>query len=157
MIVIFILSTNSFSSAATTPLIAPFLLHPLAGLFAIDVETISLVIRKLGHGSTYFILAVVLMRAVNARSAGIVEKRHIVLSLTLSLIYALSDEWHQSLVPSRSASGADVVIDAIAAVFGTLSWSLRNRRTQMPSQRSEVDHGAADDSAEHYDKAHPRA
>ncbi|HEV8725942.1 MAG TPA: VanZ family protein [Candidatus Binatia bacterium] len=128
MIVIFILSTDSFSSAATTPLIAPFLLHPFAGLSYIHIETISLVIRKLGHGSEYFILGVLLMRALNARSAGVLAKRHIMWSLTLAVIYALTDEWHQSFVPSRTASIPDVIIDAIAAVCGALSWYLRNRR-----------------------------
>ena len=108
MIVIFILSTDSFSSAATTPLIAPFLLHPLAGLFAIDVKTISLVIRKLGHGSAYFILAVLLMRAVNARSAGIITKRHMMLSVAWSVIYALSDEWAK---PQRQHRRCDNRLD----------------------------------------------
>jgi VanZ family protein len=57
------------------------------------------------------------------------------LSVAWSVIYALSDEWHQSFVPSRSASVADVIIDAIAAVCGTLAWCLQNRRTKMTSQQ----------------------
>jgi len=135
MIVIFILSTDSFSSAATTPLVAPFLfLHLFPGLSAIHVvETIELLIRKLAHGSEYFILAILLMRAVNARSAGIVTKRHMIWSLTVAVIYALSDEWHQSFVPSRSASVSDVIIDAIGASCGILSSYLRSWRTNMTS------------------------
>ena len=38
------------------------------------------------------------------------------------MMYAVSDEVHQSFVPSRSASAVDVVIDTIAVVCGTFSF-----------------------------------
>jgi len=35
-------------------------------------------------------------------------------------VYAVSDEFHQSFVPSRTATARDVGIDAAGAVFGVL-------------------------------------
>jgi VanZ family protein len=91
MVVIFIFSTDSFSAARTTaPLLTP---------------TISFVIRKLAHWSEYFILAVLLMRALNARSDGFIAKRHMLCSVVWAVIYAGIDEWHQIICaepPSQS-------------------------------------------------------
>jgi VanZ family protein len=56
-------------------------------------------------------------------------------SVTWAVIYAVSDEWHQSFVLSRSATVADVIIDAIGAVCGALAFYLRNPRKNMTSQR----------------------
>jgi VanZ family protein len=111
MVVIFIFSTDYFSDARTTaPLLGP---------------TISFVIRKLAHWSEYFILAVLLMRALNARSGGFIAKRHMLWSVIWAVIYAVIDEWHQSFVLSRQARVADVIIDAFGAVCGTLAWYWR--------------------------------
>jgi VanZ family protein len=111
MVVIFIFSTDYFSDARTTaPLLGP---------------TISFVIRKLAHWSEYFILAVLLMRALNARSGGFIAKRHMLWSVIWAVIYAVIDEWHQSFVLSRQARVADVIIDAFGAACGTLAWYWR--------------------------------
>jgi len=73
MIVIFIFSTDSFSSARTTPIIAPFLSSLFPSLTEAHIENIGLLLRKLGHWSEYFILAVLLMRALRANSPARVQ------------------------------------------------------------------------------------
>jgi VanZ family protein len=108
MVVIFIFSTDYFSDARTTAL----LFRP----------TISLVIPKLAHWSEYFILAILLMRALNAKCAEMITKRHMLWSVIWVVIYAAIDEWHQSFVLSRQARVADVIIDAIGAVCGALAF-----------------------------------
>lgn len=40
-------------------------------------------------------------------------------ALLLTILYALSDEWHQSFVKGRSASISDVLIDTTGAVIAT--------------------------------------
>jgi len=41
-------------------------------------------------------------------------------------MYAVSDDFHQSFVPSRTASAWDVLVDACGAATGlALIWSLR--------------------------------
>jgi VanZ family protein len=129
MMVIFILSTELFSSANTTPFLAPLLADLLPDVFAARIEVILLLIRKLGHWSEYFILAVLLMRALEAELSTRSEKRRLLWSIGLATFYAASDEIHQSFVPSRTASPVDVMIDSFGAIFGTLWFHLRNGRS----------------------------
>lgn len=41
-------------------------------------------------------------------------------SIVVGAAYAASDEWHQTMVPSRSGSVEDVLIDAAGIVVGVL-------------------------------------
>ena len=90
--------------------------------------------RKLAHASEYAVLAVLLYRAFvhtalkarRALSAGLV--------LLLCAAYAATDEFHQSFVPSRTASLRDVMIDICGAMLAViLYWSIATRRV-MPSR-----------------------
>ena len=40
------------------------------------------------------------------------------ISFSLGLIYAISDEIHQSFIPGRSAQVTDVLIDTSGVIFG---------------------------------------
>jgi VanZ family protein len=106
MIIIFILSTDTFSSARTQSISTPWIT--------------GFLIRKLAHWTEYFILAALLVRAMVARPAGFIAKRHLLWTVILAVLYAISDEWHQSFVGSRDAKASDVLIDAIAAICGAL-------------------------------------
>jgi VanZ family protein len=121
MIFMFSLSTDHFSSAHTAPFTTILLLKFIPGLRALGVETIDLLVRKVAHLSEYFIFAILLTRALNNRSS-LSTKRQIIWGIVLGVMYAVSDEVHQSFVPSRSASAVDVVIDTIAFVCGTFSF-----------------------------------
>lgn len=58
-----------------------------------------------------------------------------ILIMALGLLYALSDEWHQSFVPMRTPSAGDLVADALGIVAGYLvmSWILRAREKRRGS------------------------
>lgn len=43
-----------------------------------------------------------------------------ILALFMAIAYALSDEWHQSFVPGRSATLSDVMVDASGSLIGLL-------------------------------------
>lgn len=107
MAVIFVLSTEHFSSARTR----------------VGPETIGFLIRKLAHWTEYFTLAFLLMRALSTNSNKLIPKRHIVLSVIVAAVYAVTDEWHQSLVPNREAKINDVALDTFGACCGTWFWS----------------------------------
>ena len=68
-----------------------------------------LVVRKLGHFSEYFIFTVLLVRALRNDNGGEIEPRHLLISIAIASLYAISDEFHQSFVRSRSASAVDVL------------------------------------------------
>jgi len=118
MAVIFTFSTDVFSEAHTTPFIGPLLLALFPNLSPGHVVNIALLVRKLGHLSEYFILAVLLERAFDDQAGAEREKHRAFFAVLIATLYAISDEWHQSFVPSRTASAQDVLIDAVGALCG---------------------------------------
>ncbi|MBI4300266.1 MAG: VanZ family protein [Chloroflexi bacterium] len=60
-----------------------------------------------GHLSEYAILGGLLRWALSARAG--------LLTLAIAVLYALSDEFHQSFVPGRNASALDFLVDILAA------------------------------------------
>jgi VanZ family protein len=66
------------------------------------------------HLAAYFVLAVLFLRALLWRGWGW-EKKTYLFAATLSTLYGLSDEIHQSFVPSRSADAADLIADMAGA------------------------------------------
>ena len=55
-------------------------------------------------------------------------------ALALTLLYALSDEFHQSFVPGRHADPADLVCDALGALVGLAAWAWLRRWRRHPLQ-----------------------
>jgi VanZ family protein len=68
-------------------------------------------IKKLGHTSGYALLSLGYARALNIKSRG-----GLGLCWLLAVIFALSDEFHQSFVAGRNASLVDVGIDATGSL-----------------------------------------
>lgn len=59
----------------------------------------------------------------------------LILSFAATALYAMSDEWHQSFVPGRSAGVNDVLVDLFGVALGVLIvivW--RRLRTRVPSK-----------------------
>lgn len=46
----------------------------------------------------------------------------VALSVAYSVLYAAFDEWHQSFIPGRIASGGDLVADTSGALLGIFLW-----------------------------------
>jgi VanZ family protein len=127
MILIFSFSTEPFSSEKSTPFLAALLADLLPHGLARHMETIVYLIRKLSHWSEYFILGILLIRALKAQIPRQPALRRMLWSILLATLYAVTDEYHQTLVPGRSANLLDVVIDSFGALCGTLWCHLRNR------------------------------
>ena len=123
---IFAFSSEPFSGDKTAGILQPLLRHVLPVLSGSDIELIHLIIRKLGHFAEYFILAVLLMRALRQETSTKLSPRQRALVLTLTALYAVSDELHQALVPNRSANIIDILIDISGGICGTLWFHLRN-------------------------------
>ena len=73
------------------------------------------VTRKLAHFTIYMVLGLVSYLALPR--AWSVRKR-VVLAITLCLVYAITDEFHQSFVPGRGPEIRDVFIDTIGSSVG---------------------------------------
>lgn len=77
---------------------------------------IDLVGRKLVHAGTYATLAFLIARGIDP--LGMPRPRTLAIAAALALLYAISDEWHQSFVEGRVGSPIDVGIDAAGiAIF----------------------------------------
>jgi VanZ family protein len=72
-------------------------------------------IRKGGHVTEYFILAALLWQTLTATSLH--RPLAFALAFFLSILYAASDEWHQTFVPNRTGHSIDVVVDAFGVVL----------------------------------------
>jgi len=109
-VVISILSTDSFSSEHTSRFILPVLrwLFPHAGMETMEV--MHAVIRKTAHLTEYFILGIFLFLAQRGEDRGW-KLRWAIWAIVMCAGYASLDEFHQSFVPSRTASPWDALID----------------------------------------------
>jgi VanZ family protein len=82
--------------------------------------TWDLVLRKLAHVTEYAVLGALLLRATGRAWMAVV----------LGVLYAASDELHQTFVPGRHGRPLDVAIDTVGLLLGVVLWrSLERRRT----------------------------
>lgn len=98
------------------PWATPFQLAALHGLA-----------RKIGHFSEYAILAALWFRAL-VRGRGSSPRSAAWIAFAISLGWALLDEAHQSLIPTRTGSFADVALDAVGAMAALVVAGLGWRR-----------------------------
>ncbi len=106
-------------------------------------ERISFIVRKTAHATEYGILAVLAFVAAMQWFAW--ERRWYYMSaLGLAVIYAVSDEFHQTFVSGRGGSLRDVVIDSGGAVLGlVLLWGilqLANNIKKKSQEKSPTSH-----------------
>jgi VanZ family protein len=89
---------------------------------------------NLAHFGLYAILAVLWARALLATSDRRATARPLLwLAFTLTALYALSDEIHQSFVPGRVADVRDLGLDLLGAVVGLWLWAKMRKRHGRPS------------------------
>jgi hypothetical protein len=94
----------------------------------------DLLVKKAAHMFGYGLLAVAVLRGVRGEApfAG----KQIVWALMWTLLYALTDEYHQTFVAGRGGTLIDVGVDALGALVGLairLGWArLFPRRRLFP-------------------------
>lgn len=127
LIVISIFSTAEFSSINTSGFIGPFLLWLFPDLSEARLATIHFLIRKACHFTEYAILALLARRVFVTSSKAFIQRRWFELGLLLVACYALLDEFHQSFVPSRTASIYDSAIDVAGGLTVLLLFKLQDK------------------------------
>jgi VanZ family protein len=131
---IFTGSTDSGSAGHTSGFIEPLLHWLMPRLSQKSIDAIHFLIRKCAHITEYAILAGLALRAI-ATAHSFAGKRWKIAgaALAVAALYAASDEYHQSFVPSRGASIEDVGIDTCGACFGIgviLLWRKRHDKKE---------------------------
>ena len=118
---IYVGSTDLMSAEHTSRFLGPFLRWLKPDITADAIAKVQLFVRKVAHLTEYAILATLLWRAVySGTNLKIKISTLFVTVWAVSTLIAIADEFHQSLVASRTASIGDVRIDMIGAVVGLL-------------------------------------
>ncbi len=124
MALIFSASGDSHSYEHSSRLIAPLLHWLFPQMPATRVDAIVYFVRKCAHLTEYAVLALLLWRAVRKPMKNDPRSwlwREARLALLMVALYAASDEFHQTFVPTRTALASDVVVDTAGGVAGLLA------------------------------------
>lgn len=125
-------STAEFSAVNTSRYLRPLVLWFFPTLSEAQLAAIHFLLRKLGHFAEYAVLAFLARRALITSSRGQLRQRWFELGLLLVVIYGLLDEFHQSFVPSRTASVYDSAVDIAGGLTVLLLFKLRDRAGRTP-------------------------
>jgi VanZ family protein len=127
--IIFAGSTDIFSAEQTSRYLVPFLRWLDPHISPSTIATIHFALRKLGHLTEYAILAAFLWRALrDGTNLGAKMSLLFIAVWVVCGIFAVTDEFHQSFVASRTASRQDVLIDVCGALIGILLCLMFSRR-----------------------------
>jgi VanZ family protein len=126
--VIFFASTAVFVPEHTSAIINPILRTLFPEADDATIGHLHLMVRKAAHVMEYSILAILLAQATLAIAQ--TRRGWFAISLALVAAVAISDEFHQTFVPGRNGSPADVLLDvsAAAVMLSVIAWW---RRTGM--------------------------
>ncbi len=89
----------------------------------------NVLVRKCGHLSEYAVLLFLLRRALLRTACGGIYD--FAVPYALCVLYAATDEYHQSFVAGRSSSPSDVAVDSVGALIGFIlikAWVKLDRR-----------------------------
>ncbi len=138
---IFWMSTDTFSSQHTSPVIDAAVHFLTQKISSQGMDTINELIRKCAHLTEYFILGLLLFRAFHLNSTGPVW-RSAFFAMGIVVLYAASDEFHQSFVSSRTASIIDVGIDSVGGIIAqfasVLWWKRKKPGTDNKTSRKKI-------------------
>ena len=101
-----------------------FFLSSFHKLQASPVGWQDFVIRKLAHLGEYAILCFLYYRGLtNTTKISLVKS--LLLAFFMAVLYALSDEYHQTFINGRTGRSFDIGVDSFGAFFGLFfSWKI---------------------------------
>jgi VanZ family protein len=122
MALIFSASADSHSYEHSSFFVEPLLHWLFPHMTQTHVDQIHHLIRKCCHLTEYAVLALLLWRALHLSKNKLPAWSWPKVGGTLLLVflYAASDEFHQSFVPTRTALVSDVFIDTAGGAIGLL-------------------------------------
>ena len=97
------------------------------------IEKTVVLVRKSAHFTLYFILGLLIISFL--KEFGL-SKKSIIISIIVVLLYAVSDEIHQTFIPGRSGEVLDVLIDTIGGSLSTVLYYLIYRRNKHEQEKT---------------------
>jgi len=104
------------------PLVWMGLIYFLSSFHKLQASPVSwqdFVIRKTAHFLEFAILFVLYNRGL-AKSIQLPIKKRLFLALALAIGYAMTDEFHQTMVLGRTGKPFDILVDSLGALAGFL-------------------------------------
>jgi VanZ family protein len=141
MILIFMGSSDVLSAEHTSRFIVPLLRWLDPQISFATIVAIHITIRKLGHFTEYAILALLLWRALHGTFSTVKGIMLTGLTFLVAAGFAASDEFHQSFVPTRTASPRDVMIDCFGALVAVMLCALWAKSRKGSPSFASADHG----------------
>jgi VanZ family protein len=129
-------SSASFNASNTSRIIGPLVLWLFPNTSMATLATVHFITRKVAHFTEYAILGFLAARAFRTSPRPTISRRWFVISAALIIVYALIDEYHQSFVPSRTASVFDSFIDMAGGLTALIV--LRKRAAVFAAKRGSV-------------------
>ncbi|HEX8776264.1 MAG TPA: VanZ family protein [Pyrinomonadaceae bacterium] len=128
MALIFLFSTGELSASNTSRIVRPLILWLFPGTSEETLGIVHFLVRKAAHFTEYAVLALLAARVFLSSSQKPLRRRWFLCALLLVVLYALSDEFHQSFVPSRTGSVYDSLIDMAGGLTALLLLMLWGKR-----------------------------
>jgi len=128
---IYWMSTETFSAQNTYLFFEPLIRFFIPSISKKGIFTFHTLLRKLAHVTEYMISGFLLFRAFRKDSNEKHEWRWAFTSLLILAFIALSDEFHQTAVPSRTPSMADVGIDVLGGFLAQCVSVLKFQRNRQ--------------------------
>lgn len=97
-----------------------FLLSNQPKVIKFEDKITDFVTGKIGHVFEYALLYILWFRAINIK----LTAKNWKLPMFFTVVYAISDEIHQTFVPTREGKLRDILIDALGGMIGL--WLLKN-------------------------------
>jgi VanZ family protein len=118
---VILLASTDFFSATNSGEWLQTLIPTILGraLSPAQFEVIHFFIRKTAHLIEYAILGALLFRAVRDERRGW-SVRWSAVAVLVAAVVASTDEWHQTLIPSRTGAASDVLIDVAGATVAQI-------------------------------------
>ena len=123
MVVIFSASADTASVPHTSRFLEPFLRWFKPDISAEAIDAVRWCVRKAAHMTEFAVLTWLAWRALRRpvrQDQRLWSARCAWGALGLAVLYASTDEIHQTFVPNRTGSMMDVAIDATGAALGML-------------------------------------
>lgn len=126
-------SPARIAALVAPPLLMMALIFVLSGQPSDDVDRAwwDVALRKLAHVTEYAVLTFLWWRALRGLGAGAALPAAIV----VSLLYACTDEFHQTFVDGRRGTPVDVGIDAIGIAIAAIAITIYARRRMRGPSR----------------------
>ena len=130
LLTIFFMSTDLFSANETSKIIVPLLKFFFPGLSPAQLSLGHMIIRKLGHITEYFILAIFTYRTMRHQYPDLAQAK--VRTIVFVALAASLDEIHQRFTAFRTPSPVEVGYDclgAVTALWLITTYEVRRLRT----------------------------